>query len=66
LPTIRPVLSRGGVMIDVISVVAEHDTATVRVCHGVAGHDDVVAVTWPARADYYQAAPLSADDDLRS
>jgi len=32
--------------------------------NGVAGHDDVVAVTWPALAGDEHAAPLRADDEL--
>ena len=64
---IRPQWSRRGVVIDVmhaaVSVVAKDDTTIEQLHHGVAGHDDVVAVTWPALAGYDRASPVSADDD---
>jgi hypothetical protein len=47
-----------------VSAVAKDDTTIEQQRHGVAGHDDVVAVTWPALASYDHAAPVSADDDL--
>lgn len=47
-----------------MSAVAEDATTIEQLHHGVAGHDDVVAVTWPTLAGYRHAAPVSADDDL--
>jgi hypothetical protein len=40
-----------------IATVTGDDTAIEQLCHGVAGNDDVVAVTGPALAGYQHAAP---------
>jgi hypothetical protein len=62
-PTVRPIVvvvddsagvvaSRGGDRGDAaVSAVTENDMTTDLSGHGVAGHDDVVAVAGPARAD---------------
>jgi hypothetical protein len=47
-----------------VSAVAEDDTTTEQMLHGVAGHDDVVAVIWPAVAGYRHTAPVRAGKDL--
>jgi hypothetical protein len=48
-----------------ISAVAEDDTIIEQLHHGVAGHDDVLAVAGPAAAPgYHDAAPACTDDDL--
>lgn len=57
--------SRGGDRCDAgIPAVAEDDTTIEELHHGVAGHDDIVAVTGPAPAGDRQVASVSADDDL--
>ena len=75
-PTVRPVVvvvddpasvvrSRGGDRADAaVSAVTEDDMTVEEVSHGMAGHDDVVAVTGPAWADGNHSARVSADDDL--
>jgi len=71
-PAVRPVAvvaarggDRGGDRRDAAaSAVADDDTTIKQLGHGVAGHDDVVAVTWPALAGYHDSAPVGADDDL--
>jgi len=72
-PAVRPVVvvvddlasavsSRGGDRADAaVSAVAEYDMAIDQVSHGVAGHDDVVAVAGPAWADGSHPASVSAD-----
>jgi hypothetical protein len=47
-----------------VSAVAQDDTTIEQRRHGVAGNDDVVAVTWPALAGGDHTSPVSADDDL--
>jgi hypothetical protein len=47
-----------------VSAVAEHDTTIEALRHGVAGHDDVVAVAGPTAAHRDATAGLAADDDL--
>jgi hypothetical protein len=75
-PTVRPVVvvvddpasvvtSGSGDRADAaVSAVTEDDMSIEQLCHGVAGHDDVVAVAEPAWADGNHSAPVSADDDL--
>jgi hypothetical protein len=47
-----------------VSAVAQDHTTIEQLRHGVAGNDDVVAVTWPALASGGHTSPVSADDDL--
>jgi hypothetical protein len=59
------VAARGDRRDTAVSAVAENNAAIEQFGQGVARHDDVVAVTGPALADYQHAAPVRADDDLR-
>lgn len=47
-----------------VSAVAQEETTIEQLRRGVAGNDDVVAVTWPGLASGHHPSTVSAGDDL--
>jgi hypothetical protein len=62
-PTVDSAARTGDRVDATVFAVAEDDTAIEQLGHGVAGHDDVVAVGGPAATNRDHVAALRANDD---